>query len=341
MVATLVFDTARLESLAGQGFSLATDVAEWLVRQGVPFRVAHELAGRVRAGMRVPRTSELIELSDEDFAAISTAPHAGGPLGADRGRIAGQPFGGRRHRAGPGRRAVGRAPRAVGRLSAVGRRLGTLTGVGIDRALLARPALQVAPALLGAVLTSSVGGAEVTVRITEVEAYEGTLDPASHAFRGPTRRNAVMFGEAGRLYCYFVYGMHWCANITCAVPGTAGAVLLRAAQILDGEPVAQARTLASTTSSLRPAKLASGPARLARVLGLAGEHTGLDLLDRGSPVRLIELHPATDYRTGPRVGVAVAAEHPWRFWLPDEPSVSAYRPGGRKRVASTRQTGAP
>jgi DNA-3-methyladenine glycosylase len=211
--------------------------------------------------------------------------------------------------------------------------------VSIDREQLSRPALQTAPTLLGATLASSIDGAEVQVRITEVEAYEGAVDPASHAFRGPTRRNAVMFGEAGRLYCYFIYGMHWCANITCGEPGIAAAVLLRAGEILDGEPVAQARTLASTTSLIRPAKLASGPARLARVLGLAGEHTGLDLLDPSSPVRLTELSPPADYRTGPRVGVAAAAEHPWRFWLPDSSSVSAYRPGGRKRVAVTRQTG--
>jgi DNA-3-methyladenine glycosylase len=221
--------------------------------------------------------------------------------------------------------------------------------VGIDRELLSGPALQVAPALLGATLLSTLEGAQVLVRITEVEAYEGAVDPASHAFRGQTRRNAVMFGEAGRLYCYFVYGMHWCANVTCGRPGTAAAVLLRAAEILDGEPVAQART----RTRLSPAKLASGPARLARVLGLTGEHTGLDLLDSRSPVRLTApavsalqvtdrqvggVGPPAGYRSGPRVGVAAAAEHPWRFWLPDEASVSAYRPGGRKRIASTRQT---
>ena len=213
--------------------------------------------------------------------------------------------------------------------------------MSIDRELLSGPAVQVAPVLLGATLLSSIGGAEVLVRITEVEAYEGALDAASHAFRGQTKRNAVMFGEAGRLYCYFVYGMHWCANITCGRPGTAAAVLLRAAEILDGAPAAQART----STPLSPAKLASGPARLARVLGLTGEHTGLDLLDPGSPVQLTGLAtprpgPA-GYRSGPRVGVAAAAEHPWRFWLPDEASVSAYRPGGRKRVARTRQTEAP
>jgi len=213
--------------------------------------------------------------------------------------------------------------------------------VSIDRELLSGPALQVAPGLLGATLLSRVDGAEVLVRITEVEAYEGSLDAASHAFRGLTKRNAVMFGEAGRLYCYFVYGMHWCANVTCGQPGTAAAVLFRAAQILDGELVAQARTQASGTSRLSVAKLASGPARLARVLGLTGECTGLDLLDAYSPVQLTGLCPPADYRTGPRVGVAVAAEQPWRFWLPEEPSVSAYRPGGRKRLAGTRQTDPP
>ena len=214
--------------------------------------------------------------------------------------------------------------------------------MSIDRELLSGPALQVAPVLLGATVASTIGGVEVLVRITEVEAYEGAVDPASHAFRGPTKRNAVMFGEAGRLYCYFIYGMHWCANVTCGRPGTAAAVLLRAAEILDGEPVAQART----RTRLSPAKLASGPARLARVLGLTGEHTGLDLLDHRSPVQLTGLQatgvePLADYRTGPRVGIAAAAEHPWRFWLPDEASVSAYRPGGRKRIAGTRQTEAP
>jgi DNA-3-methyladenine glycosylase len=218
--------------------------------------------------------------------------------------------------------------------------------VSIDRDLLSPPALEVAPRLLGATLLSRLAGAEVRVRITEVEAYEGALDAASHAYRGQTKRNAVMFGEAGRLYCYFVYGMHWCANVTCGQPGTAAAVLLRAAEVLDGEPVAQDRSQLRTQTRLPASKLASGPARLARVLGLSGEHTGLDLLDPRSPVRLIGLahpdaQPPAGYRTGPRVGVAAAAEHPWRFWLPDEPSVSAYRPGGRKRVAGTRQTGTP
>lgn len=204
----------------------------------------------------------------------------------------------------------------------------------IRRQLLAEPALLVAPRLLGASLVSEIDDRLVRVRITEVEAYEGDQDPASHAFRGQTKRTEVMFGPAGHLYCYFVYGMHWCANVTCQQPGTAAAVLLRAAEIVEGEQFARERNPTAVPAS----KLASGPARLARVLGLDGRHTGLDLLDRHSSVRLESLAEPTEYRTGPRVGVAVAADWPWRFWLPDEPSVSPFRVGGRKRVAPTRQT---
>lgn len=203
----------------------------------------------------------------------------------------------------------------------------------VPRSRLAAPALVVAPRLLGATLISDIDGRRVVARITEVEAYEGEQDPASHAFRGPTKRTEVMFGPAGYLYCYFVYGMHWCANITCQTPGTAAAVLLRAAQIVDGEPFVRARTV----SPLPAARLGSGPARLAKALGLNGAHTGLDLLSADSPVRLTRLAKPVPFRTGPRVGVAAAAEHPWRFWLPDEPSVSPYRAGGRKRVRQTEQ----
>jgi DNA-3-methyladenine glycosylase len=202
----------------------------------------------------------------------------------------------------------------------------------IDRSRLSQPALQVAPLLLGAVLASVVHGAEVVVRITEVEAYEGSADPASHAFRGRTGRNEVMFGDAGHLYCYFVYGMHWCANITCAEGGTASAVLLRAAQIVTGESVARSRTPRSSHGSQpKAALLASGPARLARVLGLTGSATGTDLLSDSAPVRLVALGGADDHSIGPRVGVAAAADYPWRFWLTGEPSVSSYRAGGRRK----------
>jgi len=209
--------------------------------------------------------------------------------------------------------------------------------------VLAQAAGAVAPRLLGATLESWIDGRQVVARITEVEAYEGQCDPASHAFRGRTKRNAVMFGPAGHLYCYFVYGMHWCANISCAEPGTAAAVLLRAADIVVGEAAARARAAAgraAPAAALPAAKLASGPARLARSLGLHGEHTGLDLLDAASPVRLLALGEPAEVCSGPRVGVNVGVAEPWRFWLPDAGSVSAFRPGVRRR-RGTRQTEQP
>jgi DNA-3-methyladenine glycosylase len=183
---------------------------------------------------------------------------------------------------------------------------------------------------------SDLDSTRVLVRITEVEAYEGVDDPASHAFRGRTKRNAVMFGPAGHLYCYFVYGMHWCANVTCGQPGTAAGVLLRAAEILEGEAAVRGRT--KTPRPLPLDGLASGPARLARSLGLTGASTGIDLISKDSPVRLLALDEVQSFETGPRVGVAAAADYPWRFWVPDAPSVSSYRPAGNKRAGATRQT---
>lgn len=193
---------------------------------------------------------------------------------------------------------------------------------------LAGSALNVAPRLLGARVISTVGGARVVVRVTEVEAYAGAQDPASHAFRGRTVRNAVMFGPPGHLYCYFTYGMHWCANVVCGTDGVATAVLLRAGEVVDGVATAQARRPAVRA----PRDLARGPARLAGCLGLDRATNGVDLCDPASPVVLtgVRVRRPTGTLTGPRVGVAAAPERPWRFWLPAEPTVSTYRPGGRR-----------
>jgi DNA-3-methyladenine glycosylase len=209
--------------------------------------------------------------------------------------------------------------------------------VTVDRDVLAKTSLEVAPLLLGAVLVSTVDGAEVAVRLTEVEAYNGLDDPASHAYRGETPRNAVMFGPPGFLYCYFTYGMHWCANVVCGPDGVATAVLLRAGEVVRGISVAESRRPAART----PRELARGPARLASCLGLDRDANGLDLCDPNSSVRLESFgHAAPDLvRTGPRVGIAVATERPWRFWLDGEASVSAFRVGGRKKAAPRRQTG--
>jgi DNA-3-methyladenine glycosylase len=173
-------------------------------------------------------------------------------------------------------------------------------------------------------------GERVAVRLTEVEAYEGVEDPASHAFRGQTARTTVMFGPPGHLYCYFTYGMHWCANVVCQADGVAGAVLLRAGEVIDGVDVARVRR----PTARRDADLARGPARLATCLALNRETNGADLCAADSDVRLASMpaRPRRDIVAGPRVGITVATEQPWRFWLDGEPTVSAFKPGGRKRA---------
>jgi DNA-3-methyladenine glycosylase len=189
--------------------------------------------------------------------------------------------------------------------------------------LLSGPPEQVAPLLLGGLLSH----AGVTLRLTEVEAYAGPLDPGSHAFRGRTDRNAVMFGPPGHLYVYFTYGMHFCANVVCGPEGEASACLLRAGEVVDGIELARERRLGSTDRDL-----ARGPARLTRALGLTREHDGVDLAD--GPVRLVPGERVDAVSTGPRVGLRGAPERPWRFWVTGDPTVSAYRPAtplGRRR----------
>ncbi|MEP6981990.1 MAG: DNA-3-methyladenine glycosylase [Nakamurella sp.] len=199
----------------------------------------------------------------------------------------------------------------------------------LGRAFFARDAETVARDLLGCVITTGREGERVAVRLTEVEAYRGAADPASHAFRGKTPRNAVMFGPAGHLYLYFVYGMHWCANIVTGRPGAASAVLLRAGQIIEGIDVARERRPAERSER----RLASGPARLAGVLGwgsgeAAGAANGGDLCADDGPGAIFGLPPSEPppvIATGPRVGVAAAAEVALLFWISGDPTVSAYR----------------
>jgi len=192
--------------------------------------------------------------------------------------------------------------------------------------MLAGDPVEAARGLLGCAL--SAGG--VTVRITEVEAYAGTRDAASHAFRGRTRRNAVMFGPAGFAYVYFTYGMHWCINVVCGPEDEAAAVLLRAGEVVRGLAVARARRPAAKTD----AELARGPARLCAVLGITGEHYGVDLLAPDSPVRLrrrrgsVGTGATPEIVAGPRVGVTGAHDVPWRFWIERDSTVSAYRRHG-------------
>lgn len=199
----------------------------------------------------------------------------------------------------------------------------------LARERLAGAVIPAARLLLGCRLIADTPDGEVAVRLVEVEAYRGADDPAAHSYRGRTRRNAVMFGPAGHLYVYFVYGLHFCANITCLPDGQPGAVLLRAAEVVSELDVAHHRRPTARSD----AELARGPARLAALLGLAREHNGVDVVDPASAVRLLPGDPVPDDRvcTGPRVGVAAAQERPWRFWVDGSPAVSSYRRGGRRR----------
>jgi DNA-3-methyladenine glycosylase len=203
----------------------------------------------------------------------------------------------------------------------VGRVKGTGRIARVNAELLAVDPLAAARRLLGAALT----GRGVTAMIVEVEAYGGPADgpwpdAAAHSFRGPTGRNKVMFGPAGRLYTYRSHGIHVCANVVCATDGVAGAVLLRAAAVEAGLEVAQARR----GEIVRPAALARGPGNLCSALGITMDDNGIDLFDAHSPVRLTlgEEHIGVE---SPRVGVSKAADRPWRFWLAGRPEVSLFR----------------
>ncbi len=181
---------------------------------------------------------------------------------------------------------------------------------------LLRPPDEVAPTLLGAVLRHG----SVAVRLTEVEAYDGAADPASHAARGRTARNAVMFGPPGHLYVYFTYGMHWAANVVCRSEGTASGVLLRAGQVVDGLDTAQARRGRSSLQDL-----ARGPGRLCQALGLDAAYRGVYLFGDGPVTLTPAVEPPGPVEQGPRVGVSVEADRPWRFWIAGDPFVSTYR----------------
>lgn len=211
----------------------------------------------------------------------------------------------------------------------------------LPRAFFDRPVLEVAPDLLGC----HVSHAGVTVRLTEVEAYDGERDPGSHAYRGLTPRTRVMFGPPGGLYVYFSYGMHYCCNLVCGEEGRASAVLLRAGEVVEGLDLARSRRGRAPDRGL-----ARGPACLAQALALGRDENGLDVIADGSPMRVLNPLPsdgsddgAPRIATGPRVGVSGAGgdgtAYPWRFWLEGERTVSAYRPGGTRKPRRTPSRG--
>ncbi|MGW0122822.1 DNA-3-methyladenine glycosylase [Streptomyces sp. NPDC003327] len=208
----------------------------------------------------------------------------------------------------------------------------------LPRTFFERPVLEVAPDLLGRTLVRTQGDDRIELRLTEVEAYAGAIDPGSHAFRGRTARNAVMFGPPGHAYVYFTYGMWHCLNMVCGPEGEASGVLLRAGEILKGAELARPRRRSARSDR----ELAKGPARLATALDVPGSLNGTDVCaGPDAPLSLLTgtPPPRSRIRTGPRTGVGGdGAPHPWRFWIEDDPTVSPYRPHvpRKRRLDSTR-----
>jgi len=215
----------------------------------------------------------------------------------------------------------------------------------IPREFFARTSVEVAPDLLGCVLEHETAEGLVAAELTEVEAYAGRADPASHAYRGKTARNAVMFGPPGRAYVYFTYGMYFCVNLVCQDPGTASAVLLRAGRVIEGEELARARRAGRRAGGdqdgaglpvrdMSARDLARGPGRLCQALDIDRTLDGADVCAAESPLRVRRRQTGADTTarsaekeicSGPRVGVSAAADVPWRFWIGGDPTVSAYK----------------
>ncbi|MEO7072541.1 MAG: DNA-3-methyladenine glycosylase [Rhodanobacter sp.] len=187
----------------------------------------------------------------------------------------------------------------------------------LPRAFYRRDSREVAVALLNKVLVTEDGRSG---RIVETEAYCGAFDPAAHAYRGKTARNATMFGRPGLMYVYFTYGMHWCCNAVCGEEGEGVAVLLRALAPLSGLDAMRA----ARPKAQRDRDLCSGPARLAQALGITGAQDGIDLVSGTGGVRIVDdgvPPPAVPVVTS-RVGISRAVDEPWRWYVADDPNVS-------------------
>ncbi|MET4927005.1 DNA-3-methyladenine glycosylase [Streptomyces sp. PSRA5] len=197
-----------------------------------------------------------------------------------------------------------------------------------------RPVLEVAPDLLGRTLLRRTAQGTIELRLTEVEAYAGDIDPGSHAFRGRTPRNDVMFGPPGHAYVYFTYGMWHCLNLVCGPVGRASGVLLRAGEVLEGAEQVRKRRLSARNDK----ELAKGPARLATGLSVDRALNGADVCAGGAaPLSMLTgaPPPSDQVRNGPRTGVGGdGAPHPWRYWIDGDPTVSPYRAHTPRRRAT-------
>jgi DNA-3-methyladenine glycosylase len=194
----------------------------------------------------------------------------------------------------------------------------------LQRSFYLRPTLQVACDLLGKQIVRKLGRKILIGKIVEVEAYRGSIDPASHAYRGKTKRNEVMFGEGGHLYVYFTYGMHFCANIVTGREGIGEAVLIRAVEPLAGlEEMKENREIAAGRWNKKMLlELTSGPARFCRAFGIARPENGTDLLGTTIFITSGDRIPAVCIRRTTRVGIRNGTERRWRFYIEKNPWVS-------------------
>ena len=195
---------------------------------------------------------------------------------------------------------------------------------------LSAPVDVVAQHLLGCSLTCTIDDQPVAVRIVETEAYDQD-DPASHAFRGKTRRNETMFGPPGHIYSYFTYGLHHAINLVTSREGQPYGCLVRAGEVILGEELARKRReVTSRVTPLRQRDLARGPGCVAQAFGVTLSNNGDDLFGGGWGLLLPEIARVEPTSVGPRVGVSGVAggrSFPWRFWITGDPTVSSYRPG--------------
>ncbi|KWI52516.1 3-methyladenine DNA glycosylase [Burkholderia pseudomultivorans] len=191
-------------------------------------------------------------------------------------------------------------------------------GTPLPRAFFDRAATEVAPQLLNKILAAADGRAG---RIVEVEAYAGAIDPAAHTYRGRTPRNATMFGPPGHLYVYFTYGMHWCCNCVCGPAGAGTGVLIRALEPLRGIE----RMRAARPPRVSDRDLCRGPARLTQAMGIDGAQDGIDLVSAGDGFAIVDdgTPPPAEPARGPRIGIRVGQDLPWRWWVPGNRHVSS------------------
>ena len=204
--------------------------------------------------------------------------------------------------------------------------MSALTSPRLPRRYFARHPVTLARDLLGRIVFYRTGQGLIAGRIVETEAYTGETDPASHAYRGRTTRNAVMFGRAGYAYVYFSYGVHYCLNVTAGQSGVAGAVLLRAM-----EPLAGTATMRARGDHGPEARLLSGPGKIGRAFGLTLSDNGRDFtrgplgIAAGSPV------DDRDVAISKRIGISRAVDLPYRFAVIASPSVSGPHPALARR----------